>query len=167
MAQYYVWSNHEGWHLLLTDADLVQYCCGPTHAQVESLVSHLQSIAPGTVLRRPPPAELLAQAGLLQLVPAGGVPYLLLAEREDVMAAGHAALDDAIARGDAALALPTLPPSPPRGGLFPGPWGPRRPRPGPPGGGGIVYITRRGTGGRGSAWTWSPRCSGGLKLPPR
>ncbi len=121
MAQYYVWSNHEGWHLLLTDADLVQYCYGPTHAQVESLVSHLQSIAPGTVPRRPPPAELLAPAGLLQLVPAGGVPYLLLAEREAVMAAGHAALDDAIARGDAALALLILARIRHLRGEFPGP----------------------------------------------
>lgn len=104
MAQYYVWSNHEGWHLLLTDADLVQYCCGPTAAHLESVVAHLQTIAPGTVYHQPPPEELLARAGVRQLLPAGGIPYLLLADREDVMAAIHACLDDAIARGDSAAA---------------------------------------------------------------
>jgi len=104
LAQYYVWSNHEGWHLLLTDADLVQYCCGPTSAHLESLVSHLQAIAPGTVLHQPPPADLLVRAGVRQLVPVTGIPYLLLADREEVMAGAHADLDAAVARGDALAA---------------------------------------------------------------
>lgn len=109
MARYYIWSTEEGWHMLLADDDLVQYCFGPTSSTLENLVAKLQAVAPGQVIHHSPPDGLLQKTGIKRLMPPTSVlPPVPAADREQLMAAAHARLDAALARRDINAALHLL-----------------------------------------------------------